>query len=114
MIWQRLLVHSNNTIADLHHILQRAMGWIDAHLHQRNLLAVLRKRTRRAVFVTELSAALRKANGASDSEIERVLSKLEVDGAVVVRDHYCADAHVFVTASHELSREYREYERTST
>src|SRR6266511_1140745 len=81
MIWQRLLVHSNNTIADLHHILQRAMGWIDAHLHQRNLLAVLRKRTRRAVFV---------------------------------RDHYCADAHVFVTASHELSREYREYERTST
>lgn len=34
MIWHRLLVRSDSTIAELHHTLQIAMGWEDAHLHQ--------------------------------------------------------------------------------
>jgi hypothetical protein len=34
MIWRRLLVRSDSTIADLHHILQITMGWTDTHLHQ--------------------------------------------------------------------------------
>jgi hypothetical protein len=34
MIWRRLLIRSDSTIADLHHILQMAMGWSDMHLHQ--------------------------------------------------------------------------------
>ena len=34
MIWRRLLVRSDSTIADLHSILQIAMGWTDTHLHQ--------------------------------------------------------------------------------
>lgn len=34
MIWRRLLVHSNSTIADLHYTLQIVMGWDDFHLHQ--------------------------------------------------------------------------------
>lgn len=34
MIWRRLLVRSDSTIADLHHLLQIAMGWEDIHLHQ--------------------------------------------------------------------------------
>jgi len=34
MIWRRLLVHSDSTIADLHYILQIVMGWTDSHLHQ--------------------------------------------------------------------------------
>jgi hypothetical protein len=33
MIWRRLLVKSDSTIADLHYILQIAMGWEDIHLH---------------------------------------------------------------------------------
>ena len=33
-IWRRLQVESNNTLAELHRILQRAMGWYNAHLHQ--------------------------------------------------------------------------------
>ena len=33
MIWRRLLVRSDSTIADLHHILQIAFGWSDAHLN---------------------------------------------------------------------------------
>ncbi len=34
MIWRRLLIHGDSTIADLHYILQIAMGWTDSHLHQ--------------------------------------------------------------------------------
>jgi hypothetical protein len=34
MIWRRLLVSGDSTIADLHYIVQIAMGWSDEHLHQ--------------------------------------------------------------------------------
>ena len=33
MIWRRILVKSDTTISDLHHIIQIAMGWEDIHLH---------------------------------------------------------------------------------
>jgi hypothetical protein len=34
MIWRRLLVRSDNTLADLHYALQIAFDWTDFHLHQ--------------------------------------------------------------------------------
>jgi hypothetical protein len=34
MIWRRLQVRSDSTIADLHYTLQIAFGWSDAHLNQ--------------------------------------------------------------------------------
>jgi pRiA4b ORF-3-like protein len=34
MIWRRLLIRSDSTIADLHYALQIAMGWTDSHLHR--------------------------------------------------------------------------------
>ena len=34
LIWRRLLVHRNTSIAHLHHILQVAFGWEDVHLHR--------------------------------------------------------------------------------
>jgi hypothetical protein len=34
MIWRRLLVRGDSTIADLHATLQIAMGWTDTHLHR--------------------------------------------------------------------------------
>ena len=34
MIWRRLLLRSDHTIADLHYTLQIVMGWDDYHLHQ--------------------------------------------------------------------------------
>ena len=34
MIWRRLLVRSDSTIADLHTTLQLVMGWSDKHLHR--------------------------------------------------------------------------------
>ena len=33
-IWRRLLISSATDLAELHEILQIAMGWTDSHLHQ--------------------------------------------------------------------------------
>jgi Plasmid pRiA4b ORF-3-like protein len=32
-VWRRLVVSLDTTLAELHHILQAAMGWTDSHLH---------------------------------------------------------------------------------
>jgi Plasmid pRiA4b ORF-3-like protein len=34
LIWRRIHMQSDTTLAKLHRILQRVMGWEDAHLHQ--------------------------------------------------------------------------------
>src|SRR6267143_1126273 len=34
LIWRRLLVHSDSTLADLHAALQLAFGWSDEHLNR--------------------------------------------------------------------------------
>lgn len=34
MVWRRLLVRGDSTVADLHYTLQIAMGWTDTHLHR--------------------------------------------------------------------------------
>jgi hypothetical protein len=34
MIWRRILLRSDQTIADLHYTIQIAMGWSDSHLHR--------------------------------------------------------------------------------
>jgi len=34
IIWRRLLVRGDSTIADLHDILQITFGWSDDHLHR--------------------------------------------------------------------------------
>ncbi|SJM93185.1 conserved hypothetical protein [Crenothrix polyspora] len=34
MVWRRLLVRSDSTIADLHYIIQISMGWNDDHLNR--------------------------------------------------------------------------------
>jgi hypothetical protein len=33
LIWRRLLVRSDQTVANLHHVLQLAFGWSDSHLN---------------------------------------------------------------------------------
>jgi hypothetical protein len=63
----------------------------------KTVLAYLRHRERKALFVTELSTALRKAHGVSASDVERALATLEANWSVVIRDHYCADPHVVGT-----------------
>lgn len=61
---------------------------------RKHVLELLRKRERKALFVTELSAALRQAHIANASDIERALAALAEDWVVVIRDHYCADPHL--------------------
>jgi Plasmid pRiA4b ORF-3-like protein/Integrase core domain len=34
LIWRRLLLRSEQSIADLHYAVQIAMGWSDSHLHR--------------------------------------------------------------------------------
>src|SRR5215813_3537382 len=34
LIWRRLLVSADTSIADLHHLLQLVMGWTNSHLHR--------------------------------------------------------------------------------
>lgn len=34
MIWRRVKIRSDSTIADLHYIIQIAMGWTNSHLHR--------------------------------------------------------------------------------
>jgi len=34
IVWRRILVRSDSTIADLHHTLQIVMNWDDYHLHE--------------------------------------------------------------------------------
>jgi hypothetical protein len=34
IIWRRLLVRSDSTVADLHYAIQIAMGWMDSHLNR--------------------------------------------------------------------------------
>ena len=33
-IWRRLIIPLDTTLADMHPIIQAAMGWKDAHLHE--------------------------------------------------------------------------------
>lgn len=53
----------------------------------------LRGRNGRARFMTELYASLGKI-GVGAAEIDRVLAELESEGAVMLRDHFCADPHL--------------------
>jgi Plasmid pRiA4b ORF-3-like protein len=34
MVWRRVKIRSDSTIADLHYIIQIAMGWTNSHLHR--------------------------------------------------------------------------------
>ena len=34
LIWRRILVRTDTSIADLHHLLQAAFDWSDSHLHR--------------------------------------------------------------------------------
>ena len=41
LIWRTIWVESAMTLGQLHHILQAAMGWTDAHLHQFDIQGVM-------------------------------------------------------------------------
>ena len=53
----------------------------------------LRQRSKKARFITEVTASLRRFNFGKD-ELERALSELQAEGVVIVRDNFCADPHL--------------------
>jgi hypothetical protein len=57
------------------------------------IIGLLRSRDRKARFMTELYASMDKSD-ISAAEVDRALAELESDGAVMVRDHFCADPHL--------------------
>ena len=63
---------------------------------KRAVTELLRSRSKKARFVTEVSASLQRSN-VSVEEVERALAELEAEGAVMIRDHYCADPHLAST-----------------
>lgn len=71
-------------------------GRTKASSNQKNtrdaVIDFLRGRNRKARFMTELYAGLKMAMNAA--EIDHALSELESEGAVMMRDHFCADPHL--------------------
>jgi len=57
------------------------------------IVGLLRSRAKKARFITELAASLRRS-GMEVKELDRVLSELEGEGRVMIRDHFCADPHL--------------------
>jgi hypothetical protein len=57
------------------------------------VVELLRSHNRKARFMTELYASLKKS-GISATETDAILAKLENEGAVMLRDHFCADPHL--------------------
>jgi hypothetical protein len=57
------------------------------------ILQALESRGKKARFITELSAALRRF-AIDPNELERALAELAAAGVIMVRDHFCADPHL--------------------
>ena len=53
----------------------------------------LRQRSKKARFMTEVTAALQRFKIGKD-ELERALSELQAEGVLVVRNNFCADPHL--------------------
>jgi hypothetical protein len=60
---------------------------------RRLIIGLLSGRNKKAWFMTELYAAL-KRHEIDKKNADRVLAELEAKGEVMIRDHFCADPHL--------------------
>jgi len=60
---------------------------------RRSVIDLLRSRNKKARFMTELYASLRRSNIEPEAT-NRALADLEAEGGVMIRDHFCADPHL--------------------
>src|SRR5258706_6695901 len=60
---------------------------------KRAVVEMLGRGAKRARFMTEIVAGLRRLRVGKD-ELERALGELEAAGTIVLRDNYCADPHL--------------------
>ena len=57
------------------------------------ILDALGGRSKKARFMTEVAAAVRRFHIGKD-DMERALADLQAEGTVIVRDNFCADPHL--------------------
>ncbi len=57
------------------------------------MIQLLESRSKKARFITEVCASLRRRN-VGPEEIEEAISELESEGVVMVRANFCADPHL--------------------
>jgi hypothetical protein len=57
------------------------------------ILDALGSRSKKARFMTEVAAAVRRFHIGKD-DMERALADLQSEGTVIVRDNFCADPHL--------------------
>lgn len=62
-------------------------------LAKKAVIDVLRNRSKKARFMTEVAATLRRFNFGKE-EMEQALSELQAESVVIVRDNFCADPHL--------------------
>lgn len=71
------------------------MGWdqLGAAQVREAVVTILSSGGKKARFMTEVAASLRRVNVSKD-DLEQVITELATDGAIVVRDNFCADPHL--------------------
>ena len=57
------------------------------------IIDLLRRRSKKARFSTELAAALGRVHIGKE-QMEQALAELEAAGVVMIRDNFCADPHL--------------------
>lgn len=60
---------------------------------RRELLELLENREKKACFTSEVFALLQGPH-VKVEQIEQVLSHLEAEGTIIIREHFCADPHL--------------------
>ena len=66
---------------------------VDPSGAKKAVIDALRHRAKKARFITELAATLARSHIGAE-QLEQALSELQAEGAVVIRDHFCADPHL--------------------
>lgn len=60
---------------------------------KKSITDLLRGRAKKARFTTELAAALERAHIGGE-QMERALAELQAEGAIMIRENFCADPHL--------------------
>jgi hypothetical protein len=66
---------------------------VDPSEAKKAVIDALRNRAKKARFVTELAVALERSN-VGKAQMEQALAELQSEGAVMIRDNFCADPHL--------------------
>jgi hypothetical protein len=66
---------------------------VDPSGAKKAVIDLLRSRSKKARFVTELAAALGRSRIGKE-QMEQAVAELQAEGTVMIRDNFCADPHL--------------------